>query len=245
MLAGNACLLMRSRLTEEQTRVCRTILSRSYVRIEGDPVTNYPAMTGANMLDVASIGINSAIMGNDTSIMNEAINRYFDECRYTSGSQDGIKVDGSFFQHDAQIYNGNYGADFMRVIMLLFQQTKNTSYFPPETVRNAYLTVINGSEWLVYRKTQRDDPYSPINSWQYSVMGRMISHTYSNLHGINLNFDDVASATETWDNHAKFQEIVNRLNSGSNVNPGGLIGTRFFHAADYMVCKSNFWPINM
>lgn len=187
------------------------------------------------MLDVSSRGINLAIISNDTSVLYDAINRYFNECQYTPGTNDGIKVDGSFMQHDSQVYNGNYGADFMRTMMLMFYQTKDTSFYPPASVQEAYLTVINGSEWLIYRKNKEDDPFSPILSWQYSVMGRMISHRYSDWRGIRLNLDILISATETWENRNRFQEIVGRLNSGSNVNPGALIGTRYFHVSDYMV----------
>lgn len=146
---------------------------------------------GANMLDVSSRGINLAIISNDTSILYDAINRYFNECQYTPGTQDGNKVDGSFMQHDSQVDNGNYVADFMRTMMLLFYQTKNTSFYPPESVQEAYLNVINGSEWFMYRKNKEDDTLSPQLSWQYSVMGRMIPHRYSDWYGIKLNLDSI------------------------------------------------------
>lgn len=232
-LVSNACLIMKSRLSTGQTWMCRRILLRAYVRIDGDPNGSMGAMTGANMLDVSTIGINLAIIWDDTSLMSEAVNRFFNECQITSGTTDGIKIDGSFMQHSSQVYNGNYGAVFMRAMMSLFQQIRNTSFSSPESVQSAYLTVINGSEWFIYRKTG-DDPYSPLLSWQYSVIGRMVSHKFSDWRGIGLNLDLLLSATETWDNHEKFQEIVARLRSGSNVNPGGLVGTRFFHASDYM-----------
>lgn len=233
-LVGNTCLIMKSRLNIEQTWICRRILSRAYARIDGDPNGSMGAMTGANMLDVSTIGINQAIIQDDTNLMSEAINRFFNECQITSGTRDGIKVDGSFMQHSSQVYNGNYGAVFMRAMMNLFQQTKNTTFSSPESVQSAYLTVINGSEWFIYRKTEDDDPYSPVLSWQYSVIGRMVSHKFSDWRGIGLNLDLLLSATETWDKHENFQEIVARLRSGANVNPGGLIGTRFFPASDYM-----------
>lgn len=233
-LVGNTCLIMKSRLNTGQIWMCRRILLRAYARIDGDPNGSMGAMTGANMLDVSTIGINLAIILDDTNLMSGAIDRFFNECQITSGTIDGIKVDGSFMQHSSQVYNGNYGAVFMRAMMTLFLQIKNTTFSSPESVQSAYLTVINGSEWFIYRKTEDDDPYSPILSWQYSVIGRMVSHKFANWRGIGLNLDMILSATETWDNHAKFQEIAARLKSGSNVNPGGLIGTRFFHASDYM-----------
>lgn len=191
---------------------------------------------GANMLDVSSRAINLAIITNDTDILYDAVNRYFNECQYTPGTLDGIKIDGSFMQHDSQIYNGNYGADFMRTVMSLFYQTRNTTFYPPpESVQEAFLTVINGSEWHVYRKIRENDPYAPLLSWQYSVMGRMISHRYADWRGININWNILVPATETWGNGDNFVEIFERLHSGENVNPGALVGTRYFHVADYMV----------
>lgn len=198
------------------------------------------------MLDVSSRGINLAILSNDTSLLTDAINRYFNECQYTPGTDDGIKVDGTFMQHDAQVYTGNYGADFMRTMMVMFYQTKDTSFYPPQSVQEAFLTVINGSEWLMYRKIEdADDPFSPILSWQYSVMGRMISHRYSDWRGVRIYLDILLSGTETWENRAGFQEIVGRLNSGTKVNPGGLVGTRFFPVSDYMVHRGTDYIVTL
>ncbi|KAG4070345.1 hypothetical protein HA402_006487 [Bradysia odoriphaga] len=244
-LVGNACIIMRTHLTSYQLEACRTIIARAYARIDGDPNGSMGAMTGANMLDVSSRAINLAILSNDTDLLNDAINRYFNECQYTSGTEDGIKVDGTFMQHDAQVYTGNYGADFMRTMMMMFYQTKDTSFHPPQSVQEAFLTVINGSEWLIYRKNSEDDPFSPILSWQYSVMGRMISHRYSDWRGIRFNLDILLSGTETWGNRDGFQEIVGRLNSGTNVNPGGLVGTRFFPVSDYMVHRGSTYIVTL
>lgn len=45
-LVGNACLVMKSHLSDNQLRSCQTILSRAYERIDGDPNGSMGAMTG-------------------------------------------------------------------------------------------------------------------------------------------------------------------------------------------------------
>lgn len=46
-LVGNACLIMRTRLTSNQIESCRTIIYRAFDRIDGDPNGSMGAMTGS------------------------------------------------------------------------------------------------------------------------------------------------------------------------------------------------------
>jgi len=230
-LIGNACLLMKPYLTATQSSNCTNQLSRAYVRIDGDPNGSMGPMTGANMLDVSSTGVTLALLTSDTATIQGALNRYYNEAQVTEGSVDGIKIDGSYMQHSSQLYTGNYGAVFMRALIKILIQTGDTSLSPPESVQTAFLTLIRGTEWFIYNK---DDKLH----WQYSVIGRMVSHRYSDWSGIGLNLDELLEGTKSWSNHGEFQEIVERLritSSTRGVNPGPLNGTRFFFTTDYMV----------
>lgn len=67
-------------------------------------------MTGANILDVASIGVNLALFTSNVTLITEAYGRINAEVILEPGVMiDGIKPDGSFGQHGGLLYNGNYG----------------------------------------------------------------------------------------------------------------------------------------
>ena len=67
-------------------------------------------MTGANILDVASIGVNLALFTSNLTLITEAYGRINAEVILQPGVMiDGIKPDGSFGQHSGLLYNGNYG----------------------------------------------------------------------------------------------------------------------------------------
>ncbi len=69
-------------------------------------------LTGANTLDVASIGIDLALLTTNTSLLQDAYDRVHHEVVVQPAVRaDGIRPDGSFGQHNGIIYNGNYGKD--------------------------------------------------------------------------------------------------------------------------------------
>ena len=68
-------------------------------------------MTGANILDVANIGVDLALLTSNSTLITEAYGRFNAEVVIQPGVMvDGIKPDGTFSQHGL-LYNGNYGKD--------------------------------------------------------------------------------------------------------------------------------------
>lgn len=69
-------------------------------------------LTGANILDVANIGVGLALLTSNSTLIAEAYGRINAEVIIQPGVLvDGIKPDGSFSQHSGLLYNGNYGKD--------------------------------------------------------------------------------------------------------------------------------------
>ena len=69
-------------------------------------------LTGANLLDVARIGIDEALLNNNASQLTDAYRRIHGEALIQNNIMaDGIRADGSFGQHGGVLYNGNYGKD--------------------------------------------------------------------------------------------------------------------------------------
>jgi len=232
-LVGNACLMLLPVLTPTQLSNCTIQTSRAYVRIDGDPNGSMGAQTGANLLDVASIGVSMSLMTSNGTLFNEAYGRIFNECSITlNANVDGIKVDGSYLQHERQLYTGNYGKVFVNNMLKFFTETRNaSSLFPSQNVQESFYKLIEGSEWFIYLKSNKTEL-----SWQYSVIGRMVSHKYEDWHGIDISLTNILHATDGWGNAAEFQDIVNRLMaSQENGNHGIITGTRVFYISDYLV----------
>lgn len=101
-------MLFNSSLNSTQTNSCTSILARAYDTFyEGKSF-----LTGANILDVASIGVNLALLTSNSTLITEAYGRINAEVVIQPGVMvDGIKPDGSFGQHGGLLYNGNYGKD--------------------------------------------------------------------------------------------------------------------------------------
>lgn len=101
-------MLFNSSLNSTQAISCTSILARAYDTFyEGKSF-----LTGANILDVASIGVNLALLTSNSTLITEAYDRINAEVIIQPGVMvDGIKPDGSFGQHGGLLYNGNYGKD--------------------------------------------------------------------------------------------------------------------------------------
>lgn len=120
---------MDETLSNTQWNNCTRIAKRSYSTFDR-PINRVGSLTGANALDVASIGIDLALLTNDISTLTDAYQRVHLELEVKNGTKaDGIRADGSFgehslipvehcrgpsslefaAQHAGMLYNGNYG----------------------------------------------------------------------------------------------------------------------------------------
>jgi hypothetical protein len=115
-LITQSCLLLNHTLTPTQLSNCTTVSSRSFAQF-GRTVNGLGTLTGANTLDVASIGIDGGLLTVNATQVSEAYGRVHaevvvqDVVRADGIRADGIRADGSFGQHGGIIYNGNYGKD--------------------------------------------------------------------------------------------------------------------------------------
>ena len=69
-------------------------------------------ITGANALDIASVGIDKGLLTKNISLLFDAYRRvHADIVVQNKVGADGIRADGSFGQHAGILYSGNYGKD--------------------------------------------------------------------------------------------------------------------------------------
>ena len=226
------CLLLQRELSDAQASKCKVIMERGYMYKNKD-VRDVGAMHGANLLDVSSVGMSLALFQSNISRLEEATQWFYKEAGIVSRS-DGIYSDGSFLQHQHQLYTGNYGKDFINQLLHVFIETRNTRLAPPPDIQRAFAALMQGSEWMIVA----NQPNRTL-LWEYSVIGRMISFKSSDMQassGVAINLTEILKATHTWPNHSIFSGIVRRLKSPmAGANQGNLVGTRLFYLADYMV----------
>lgn len=240
-LIGRICLLMKDGLTMSQISGCNTIMSRAFAIAE---LKNTP-LTGANLLDVSSIGISLGLLNKNLDILTNALRLFYSGVKISDiVAKDGIQSDGSFMQHNGLLYNGNYGKDYINDLLDVFIETKNTALAPSPEVQRDFETLIEGTEWMIIADTKLGALL-----WQYSVIGRMISFRYSDRQasgGVKIEIASIAESTEGWENEEAFKQITGRLQQpASNANQGQLIGTRYFYNSDYMVHRTANYVVTM
>lgn len=116
---------MNETLTAAQLDHCTKITNRSY-DLFLRPFDEVNFLTGANVLDVAKIGIDGALLNPNITQITDAYRRIHEEVVIQPAIKaDGIRPDGSFGaitsefeflvsflfsgQHGGVLYNGNYG----------------------------------------------------------------------------------------------------------------------------------------
>ncbi|KAI8639542.1 chondroitin AC/alginate lyase [Parasitella parasitica] len=235
---SNTCLLLKDKLTESQLENCTLVTQRVYDRINTE-IVGVGRMTGANMLDSATAVLNLGLLKDNATIVKEALHYYYNQTLITPETGvDGIKADGSYLQHFAQLYNGNYGKDFINNVAVVYIQTSNTSFSPPQNSQDAFLTLLNGTEWMVVNNKTMN-PFNNTLLWEYSAIGRMVSFAAADKQasgGVNLNLTRIGQAAEGWENARKIQKIVKRMENISG--QGKFRGTRSFYTSDYLVHRS-------
>ena len=95
-LVSQVCLLMNETLSASQLTHCTIITERAYGAFDGK-IGGLSAMTGANALDVARIGVDQALLTYDVSLITDAYQRAHLELQVKNGIRiDGIRADESF-----------------------------------------------------------------------------------------------------------------------------------------------------
>lgn len=235
---SNTCLLLKGNLTATQLSNCTLVSQRVYNRIN-TTILGIGPMTGANMLDSATIVLNLGLLTDNAAVASDALNYFYNQTLISPETgADGIKVDGSYLQHLSQLYTGNYGKDFINSVVNVYSQTANTSFSPPLNSQSAFETLINGTEWMIVSN------YSSNLLWEYSAIGRMVSFKAADKQasgGVALNLTRIQQSTSSWASQSKISTAANNLrelNVTTTEGQGKLEGTRHFYAADYLVHRS-------
>lgn len=93
-LVAQSCLLLSASLSAKQASICTRFSLRAYGSFYRS-VVGLGRLTGANLLDVASIGVDEGIRSKNLTLLQDAYQRMHVELSHVKfGTQDGIHFDG-------------------------------------------------------------------------------------------------------------------------------------------------------
>ncbi|KAL0071852.1 hypothetical protein AAF712_000774 [Marasmius tenuissimus] len=224
---------MDGALTPTQRGNCTHMTARSY----GTFLGSFGFLAGANILDIAKIGIDNGILNGNVTLITDAYQRIHKEVQIQPGVKvDGVKADGSFGQHTGLLYNGNYGKDYTNDVLDLEIAAAGTQFAANETSKGTMETLFDGDLWMIYRNTKTGTLH-----WDFSALGRFISFPVIDLQAtasININLTKVNQLGQEWqsDTLMRFAQLSQ---GSSSSNAGQLVGNRMFYANDYMVHRGD------
>ena len=231
-LLGQVGNLMLQEIPAAELDKMASIMKRSDWRRE--------AWTGANLTWGVAIEITRGCMQNDAFAVAEGYTRMYDEIKIASQLQDGIQQDDSFHQHDAQLYNGGYGADFASDVARFISYSWGTQFQIPAgkmDIFNSYL--LDGERWMT-RGFGR--------GFDYSVIGREITRPArapsladKSAGPIYPGMDEVYGFAHALsllaNNPVPHQEELQAFAAYLSGKPGApaFLGNKQFWSSDYMV----------
>ncbi|KAL5534202.1 hypothetical protein ACEPAG_664 [Sanghuangporus baumii] len=232
-LVVRSCLLVTPSLTPDQFSNYTHISGRAYATVNRN-VINLGIYTGANLLDMASIGIDLSLLTENSSLIGDAYTRVHNEVVIQEAVRtDGIKPDGSFSQHGGLIYNGNYGKDYSNAVIELEIAAAGTQFQAGETSREAFEALMDGDQWMIYLNVE-----TGVLHWDFSAVGRMISFPVADdqaTASIKMNITEIAALGDLWES-STLLDVYDKLEENSTTaNVGSINGNRMFYSNDYML----------
>ncbi|KAI0094643.1 polysaccharide lyase family 8 protein [Irpex rosettiformis] len=232
-LVAQTCLLVKDNLTVTEHGNCTHFTSRTYGTFDHN-VNGLGTLTGANLLDVARIGIDEALLNSNSSQLTDAYRRIHGEALIQNRIMaDGIRADGSFGQHGGVLYNGNYGKDYANDVLLLEIVAGGTQFAAGPNNKDAFATLMDGDQWMIFRNVE-----TGVLHWDFSALGRFISFPVIDAQAtgsININITEIQQLGQLWNSSTLLSVYSGLSSKSSNANVGSIVGNRMFYDNDYMV----------
>ncbi|KAJ8502797.1 hypothetical protein ONZ45_g11431 [Pleurotus djamor] len=233
-LTTQTCLILGETLTPTQLNNCTNIALRAYSTFVRKPTF----LTGANLLDVAKVGIDQGLLNGNLTLLNDAYFRVHNEVIiHEALKADGIRPDGTFGQHDGIIYNGNYGKDYAGDVLDLEVAAANTQFAANNTSKAVFTSLFDADSWMVARNV-----ITGVNHWDLSVVGRAISLPVLDKQAtaqLNINLTQVQELGGLWESDVLIRFAQSLSGAASTANAAQLIGNRMFFTNDYMVHRGS------
>ncbi|KAJ7183601.1 polysaccharide lyase family 8 protein [Mycena filopes] len=240
---GQVCLSLGTSLSASELAGCTRMTGRAYNTLQTG-VHNVSAITGANLLDIASVGIDlGLLLGNATTVAGGYDAVHGDLVFQDAVKADGIRPDGSFGQHVGLIYNGAYGKDYANDVFNLEICAGGTEFQSGSASMDAFTTLLLADQWMIFRNTVTN-----VLHWDYTVIGRNLAQPVSDKNvaaDTEFNLTQIQVLGQLWES-TDITNFYNALTStGTTVNPGSVVGNRMFYANDYMVHRGANYMITL
>lgn len=219
-LLAQTILLMQPQLGTSRVTSGLGIVARSYQPRSVNSGTN----TGANRIDRAYASLIRGVVTRSASLASESFLAVGDTIVVTPA--EGIQVDGSYYQHGAQLSSASYGVTFTRLASDVAVLGAGTTFaMSQEKVQTMADFLLDGQQWLIRGTT-----------FDWTAMGR--SHTRAGVKNNGLNMIDPvrdALAMEA-DRRTELAALEQRLvaaRASGRADPAlALVGSRHFWRSD-------------
>jgi len=201
---GDIGLIMKSDMKASSLLRLDSIVSRGCFTVNRK--TN--KYTGANAINLSLATIKFGALTSSKSAIKKAVKKLIGELDYSDG--EGIKKDGTFFQHGNRLYIGGYGMDFLRGITNVIMMLDGSKYnFTQEQLKPFSVFVTEGIIKTSYKNVM--DP---------TVMGRNVSrYNYFTLDEI-LPYLDFLSSCQVITGNEEIADFADAIRNKENRNKG-------------------------
>jgi hypothetical protein len=212
----------------------------AYLRDELTMKSIYPARTyqfeggGQNVVWVAGNTVRLGVLRNDAGMVAKGFTAMAQTTRIVDnqpGRQEGFMADGSFHQHDWQLYNGGYGLWYVDSMLRAMELARATGFavaFDRSIVTALSDNILRGHRWMQFKGTM-----------DFGVRGRNIARpgqeggVSTAVLGRLSQLDPAqASAYGAWQSHI----------AGTAASP--VIGNSHFWQSDFMVQRGADWYLS-
>ncbi|KAG0696264.1 polysaccharide lyase family 8 protein [Suillus ampliporus] len=241
-LVSESCLLLNDTLTPTRLSNCSYISLRAYGAFDH----GYGFEAGANILDMAKVGVDQGLLVVNVSLVTDAYRRIHDTLviqQNISIDADGIQSDGSFGQHLGLLYNGNYGNVFSNDVLDFEIEAAGTSFAAGSEQQAALETLYDGDRWMINLNVETE-----VLHWDLSAVGRFISSPVvagQASSSIQTNLSKVEQLGEQWNSDVLVNFATSLSANTTNANAGELIGNRMFFDNDYMVTRGSSYVTSL
>ncbi|KAI0757019.1 polysaccharide lyase family 8 protein [Daedaleopsis nitida] len=230
---GEVCLLLGDSLTPSELAGCTKMTSRTFATFDTG-INGVSNITGANALDIASIGIDLGLFTQNATTVAAGFDRVMADAVIQNGTKvDGIRADGSFGQHAGIIYNGNYGKDYANDLFSFEIEAAGTQFQADSDTRSALEALVGAMPWMIYRNI-----FTNVLHWDFSVLGRLMTDPVADNHAdadINTNLTQLQVIGQSFNSDVISNAFTSLSLNTTTANSGNIVGNRIFYANDYAV----------
>ena len=216
---GEIGVLMRNDMSRKQIRKLAELVGRGCFTVS--PETN--DHTGANAIDLAMSSIKFGALTGNRRAIRKAVRVVSSELKYSD--DEGLKNDGTFFQHGKRLYMGGYGITFINGMTNLIAMLSGTKYiFTKEQLTPFANFILDGLRIMSFGSTL--DP---------TTMGRSVSRKNPQpLNGTTVSLMKLADIEEM-PRRDEIKEYVESIKNNTKKD----YGLKYFDTAKFLVINNS------